>query len=150
MTKNQMLCRSAIFAALYVVLTAINPIGWGIVQIRPSVILSVIPFYKREYKPALIIGVIIANAFSPFGIVDVVTGASIWLLSYYLVDIMPFSMTAKIVCSAILGAALVATELVIITGTPLGVVFPALLISQTVTMLTGKWICKVILGRVVK
>ena len=67
--------RLAIVAAIYVVLTvSFQPISYGNIQFRISEVLVLLCFYRKDYGYGLIIGCLIANIFSPFGIVDVVFG----------------------------------------------------------------------------
>lgn len=64
-----------IIMALYVVLTvAVAPLSYGNVQFRFSEILILLCFYNKKYNWSLIIGCMIANIFSPLGIIDVCFG----------------------------------------------------------------------------
>lgn len=80
MQKNEVfnvknLTRLALVAAMYVVLTlAIEPLGYGPIQCRISEILVLLCFYRKDYAPALILGCLIANLFSPFGLYDIIFG----------------------------------------------------------------------------
>lgn len=68
------MCRVAIIAAVYVALTMVNPISWGTMQFRVANLVCVLPFLDRRYSPAILLGVGLANAFSPLGITDVAFG----------------------------------------------------------------------------
>ena len=68
------MCRVAIIAAVYVALTMVNPISWGTMQFRVANLVCVLPFLDRRYSPAILLGVGLANAFSPLGIIDVAFG----------------------------------------------------------------------------
>ncbi len=88
MQKNRMntrfLATTGLTAAVYAVLTlAIAPLSFGMVQIRFSEMLMLLAFIDRRYAPGLVLGCLIANCFSPFGLMDVVfgttcTAASLW------------------------------------------------------------------------
>ena len=71
------LCRGGMIAALYVALTlAFGPLPYlGILQIRPAEALCILPLFFVEAIPALYIGCMIANAFSPFWLYDVFIGS---------------------------------------------------------------------------
>lgn len=71
------LCRGGVIAALYVALTlAFGPLPYlGILQIRPAEALCILPLFFMEAVPALYIGCMIANAFSPFWLYDVLLGS---------------------------------------------------------------------------
>jgi len=76
------LARSAVIAALYVVLTyLLQPISFGQVQFRVSEALAVLPMLWPEAIPALFVGVALANLQSPFGLWDIVGGSLITLLA---------------------------------------------------------------------
>lgn len=69
------LVRSAIVAALYVVLTLLVPMPqYGPIQFRFSEILVLLVFYNRKYIPGLVLGCAIANLFSPMAWFDVIFG----------------------------------------------------------------------------
>lgn len=80
MQKNEIfnvknLTRLALVAAVYAVLTlAIAPLSFGAIQFRFSEILVLLCFYRKDYAPALILGCLIANLFSPFGLYDIIFG----------------------------------------------------------------------------
>ena len=66
---------SAVVCAMYVVFTVgISPLSYGMVQFRFSELLVLLAFIDPAYIPSLILGCLISNFFSPFGMVDVVFG----------------------------------------------------------------------------
>lgn len=72
-TKN--IVRLALVAAAYAVLTLlIQPLSYGAVQFRFSEALVLLAFYRRDYSISLILGCLIANLFSPFGLYDILFG----------------------------------------------------------------------------
>ena len=73
---------TAVLAALYVALTLINPIGWGMFQFRLSEALCVLPFFDRKNITGVVIGVAMANAFSPIGVFDVGAGVLTAVIVY--------------------------------------------------------------------
>jgi uncharacterized membrane protein len=79
--------RLSLVAALYVALTWINPFSYGEIQFRISEVLLLLCFYRKDYSYSLIVGCLIANIFSPFGVLDVIFGTlataiSVVLISY--------------------------------------------------------------------
>jgi uncharacterized membrane protein len=73
---------AGIIAAIYAVLTLIlAPISYGNVQFRIAEALTVLPFFFPITLPGIYVGVIIANLFSQYGILDVVAGSSATLLA---------------------------------------------------------------------
>lgn len=71
----------AAVAAIYVVLTIAFPLSYGPFQFRISELLILLCFYRKEYSVSLILGCMIANFFSPYGIVDVFFGTLATVLS---------------------------------------------------------------------
>ena len=66
---------NAMIASVYAALTlAISPIASSEIQFRLSEIMVFLAFYNKKYIPGLIIGCIIANLFSPMGLLDVIFG----------------------------------------------------------------------------
>ncbi|HPN60864.1 MAG TPA: QueT transporter family protein, partial [Bacilli bacterium] len=67
--------KMALVASIYVVLTIWNPFSYTEIQFRISEVLVLLCFYRKDYIYALTIACIIANFFSPLGIIDVVLGS---------------------------------------------------------------------------
>lgn len=60
---------NAMIASIYAALTlVISPIAYSEIQFRLSEIMVFLAFYNRKYIPGLIIGCIVANLFSPMGL----------------------------------------------------------------------------------
>ena len=80
MQKNKFLStksivRLALVAAAYAALTVlIQPLSYGAIQFRFSEALVLLAFYRRDYSLSLILGCLIANLFSPFGLYDILFG----------------------------------------------------------------------------
>ena len=73
---------AGIVAALYAALTiVIAPVSYGPVQFRLSEALCILPFFYPVTAPGLFIGCVIANLFSPYGILDIIAGSIASLLS---------------------------------------------------------------------
>jgi len=65
---------------MYVVLTVLPPfnaITYGAIQFRLGEALVLLPFALDEAVPGIIIGCLITNLFSPFGLIDIVIGTGI-------------------------------------------------------------------------
>ena len=73
---------AGVVGAIYVALTvSFAPISYGPVQFRIAEALTVLPFFFPITLPGIFIGCVIANLFSPYGILDVVAGSSASLLA---------------------------------------------------------------------
>jgi uncharacterized membrane protein len=79
--------RAAMIGAIYAILTILfAPISYGMVQVRVSEMLMILPFFTPAAIPGLFVGCIIANIFGGFGLLDVIFGSLATLLSAFLVS----------------------------------------------------------------
>ena len=70
-----MIVINAMIVGIYAILTlAISPIAYSQIQFRLSEIIVFLAFYNKNYIPGLTIGCVIANMFSPFGMLDIIFG----------------------------------------------------------------------------
>lgn len=120
MSKTMKITFGAVIAAVYVVLTVINPLSFPAVQFRISEILILICFYNPVYCVPMILGCLIANLFSPFGMVDVVFGTLATALA-----VIPMCKMKNIWLASLLpvitNAVIVGIEITVLTETPLWV-----------------------------
>jgi len=88
--KTKDLALGGMIAALYAGVTvALAPISYGPVQLRVAEALTLLPFYIPAAVPALFVGCLVANAFSPGGAWDMVVGSLASLAAAYLTRRMP-------------------------------------------------------------
>jgi len=81
-TKVRKIAFSGAIAALYIAITlAIMPLSFGPVQIRFSEVLTILPFFFPASIWGIFIGCIIANLFSPYGLIDIVVGPTASLIA---------------------------------------------------------------------
>lgn len=82
MNKVKFLAHAAIIAALYAVLTvALAPISYGLLQVRISEALTVLPFFTPAAIPGLFVGCVVANMLGPYGMADIVAGSMATLIA---------------------------------------------------------------------
>lgn len=110
------LAKNAIVAALYLVLTMLAP-SYGAVQFRFSEILVLLMLINSTYVPGLIIGCIIANLFSPMGLVDVVFGTLATAISLFFMSKTKNQFIATL-WPSIFNGLIVGTELYFILKLP--------------------------------
>lgn len=80
--NNKDLTRGALIGALYIVLTLIfQPISSGLIQVRISEALCVLPFFTGAAVPGLFIGCLIANLITGAAVYDVIFGSLATLLA---------------------------------------------------------------------
>lgn len=132
MSGTRKLTFIAIVAALYVALTLINPISFGMFQFRVSAIISVLPFLDKRFIPGCILGVCIANFFSSMGIVDVAAGLLIAVINYYGVIHLK-NIYIQVVCYALIAGLIVGLELYLVAAAPL--IFSMISVSLSLVMI---------------
>ena len=75
---------NAILAAMYAALTvATSAISYNNIQFRVSEILIFLAFFDIRFIPGLILGCVIANFFSPLGIIDVAFGTAATVIAVF-------------------------------------------------------------------
>lgn len=89
MKHTKFLMQAAIIAAIYAVLTLVlMPFSYGVMQVRVSEALTILPYFTPAAIPGLFVGCLVANLVSPYGIIDMVCGSSATLIaaicSYFL------------------------------------------------------------------
>lgn len=71
--KLKQLVLNAVIASIYVVITLLVP-SYGALQLRVSEIFAHLPVFNKKYAVGLILGVAVANMWSPFAFYDVLFG----------------------------------------------------------------------------
>ena len=95
---------AAVVAALYAALTLALP-AFGPVQVRVAEALTVLPFLFPVTAPGLMVGCLVANLLSPYGIVDILCGTAATALAAFLTAKMPNRMLAPlppVVCNGVI------------------------------------------------
>ena len=95
---------AAVVAALYATLTMALP-AFSPIQLRVSEALTVLPFLFPVTAPGLVVGCLVANLLSPYGIVDVVCGTAATGLAAFLTARMPnkwLSTLPPVLCNGII------------------------------------------------
>ena len=76
----------AMVAGLYAAITVSqSAIGFGPIQFRVAESLNLLAFFNPIFAPAVLLGVFVANLFSPYGLVDIVFGTSASLVALLLI-----------------------------------------------------------------
>lgn len=80
--NTKFLIKAAIIAGVYAALTMLlMPFSYGVMQIRVSEALTILPFFTPAAIPGLFVGCLIANMISPLGIIDFICGSSATLIA---------------------------------------------------------------------
>ena len=153
MRNTRALCQTAVVAALYVALTTLNPLSWGAIQFRVANMLCALPFKDKRYAPAVLLGIAIANATSPFGPVDVAFGLMAEGAAYLLVVWGPWKKLGilwKAVILSLSVALFIGAELYAMVGAPFLLTAAGLFVGTFLAVELGNiMISKTALARIV-
>jgi uncharacterized membrane protein len=82
MKNATFLVQAAVIAAVYTSLTLLlMPLSYGVMQIRVSEALTILPALTPAAIPGLFIGCLISNMIGPYGILDMVLGGAATLIA---------------------------------------------------------------------
>lgn len=122
MKNTRFLIQAAVIGAIYASLTILlMPYSYGMMQVRVSEALTILPYFTPAAIPGLFIGCLISNIVGGYGLLDIVFGSTATLLAAiltykikvkFLAPLPPVVMNALIVggfLSYILGAGLLVT-----------------------------------------
>lgn len=140
--KNYSIALNGVLASLYVVLTLVNPISYGVFQFRISEALTILPIYKKETRLGIILGVIVANSFSPLGLIDVFFGTSTAFIFYYLIDKLNINRYIKYILYCIEVGAIIGLELQIVYKVDFCITFFTTFFPQIILCLLGDFLIK--------
>lgn len=117
--KIDKVARIAIIAAIYAAVTVLlAPISYGVLQVRVSEALTILPFIFPESFLGLFIGCLIANIFGGLGLVDIIFGSMATLIAGYLTSKMPNQYLAPLP-PVLINAVVVGFILKFVLGAPL-------------------------------
>ena len=139
--KIKNLTFGGIFIAIYFILTNINPLSWGAIQVRFSEMLLLIPFWNKKYTPYAIVSVMFANLFSPLGLIDVICGGVIAIIAYYIINpVFESSMSKKY---STLAMSIIIYPIIagLIVGIELSLVYRLPYIASATSVMIGQVIC---------
>ncbi len=147
--KTNRLARASIIAGAYVVITYIlQPISFGPIQLRISEALTVLPILYPEAVPALFIGVMLANLWSPLGLVDIFGGSIVTLISAYVTYRLRGSVLAYL-SPVLFNAILVSIYLHPVFGWPYWMTALSIGVSEAIVVFTlGYQLVKFLRGKV--
>lgn len=139
--KIKILTYNAILSALYIVLTLISPFSFGLINFRAADIIQVVACLDKRTRIGISLGMVLANLFSPYGIIDVLTAIVICLISFYFgwrikgekIRVGFLILTVSIA---------VATEICFMNNVPFLAIFAAMIISETLMCSAGYAIMK--------
>ena len=127
-----LLVQSALIAAIYVVLSLVfAPISYGLIQVRLSEILTVLPFFTPAAIPGLFIGCLLANILGPYGMLDIVFGSLATLIAAFLSYKMPKKILVPLP-PVIVNMFIIGIMLYYVIDVPLYMTIPSVAIGQLI------------------
>lgn len=76
---------NGVIAAVYAVLTLINPLSFGALQFRVSTLLLPLAVFVPQVRVGLVIGTAIGNLNSSLGIIDILVGSIVSAIAVYVI-----------------------------------------------------------------
>ena len=84
MKSTKFMLQAAAIAAVYATLTLIlMPLSYGVMQVRVSEALTILPFFTPAAIPGLFIGCLVSNMVGPNGILDMIIGSGATLIAAF-------------------------------------------------------------------
>lgn len=83
--NTKQLTLNGVIAAVYAVLTLINPLSFGVLQFRVSTLLLPLAVFVPQVRAGLVIGTAIGNLNSSLGVIDVIVGSIVTAIAVYVV-----------------------------------------------------------------
>lgn len=124
--------RGAVIAAVYALLTvALAPLSYGMIQVRVSEALAVLPYFTPAAVPGLFVGCIIANIYGGNGILDIVFGSLASLISAVVVSRIRVRLLVPLP-PVIINAIIVGLVLHYVLGFPLALIMLWVGIGQVI------------------
>ena len=135
-SKIKKIVRLSLIAAIYVVLTIVNPFSYNAIQFRISEILMLLCFFRKDYSIALIIGCLISNLFSPYMLYDIIFGTAATIFACICM-MYSKNMFISITYPIIFNSILVSLELYLFFELPFFINCLYVFIGETVVMIIG-------------
>ncbi|MDD2212131.1 MAG: QueT transporter family protein [Clostridia bacterium] len=116
--QTKKVVRVSAIAALYAAITIVfAPLSYGVIQVRISEALTVLPFIFPESVLGLFVGCLLANIYGGLGFIDIVFGSLATLLAAYFTSKMPHALLAPLP-PVLINAVVVACVLKYVLGYP--------------------------------
>ena len=142
----RMLARNAIVAAIYFVITiSLGSFGFLNIQIRISEAFVLLCFFRKDYTIGLTLGCLIANIFSPIGVVDVIFGTLATLISCLLISFSKQLAIASIF-PIVANAFIIGIELHLVMEFPLWLTILQVAIGEAISIVIG-YVILILIGK---
>lgn len=84
-SKTKLIALNGVVAALYAVLTMVNPLSYGVLQFRLSTLLLPLAVYRPDIAIGLVVGTAVGNMNSSLGIIDVMVGSIVTAIAVFFI-----------------------------------------------------------------
>jgi len=133
---------SAVVATIYVVLTwATGSVSFGSIQFRIAEALVLLCFFNKKFFLPLVLGCLISNIFSPYGVIDILIGTSATIFSLLAIMYSKNLIIASLF-PVLFNGLIVGLELTLMEGV---FTFPTFLLNFS-TVALGEFVCVTIVG----
>ena len=148
-TKTKKITRLAIIAGLYAALTIVfSFISYGEIQVRLSEMLIILCFFSKDYILSLTFGCLIANVFSPFGIVDCIFGTLATFLSAIFIYIsrryFKFGLFVSCLWPVLFNGIIVGIEIAVLSDISIGLSILYVSARELIAMMIGYFVMKIL------
>lgn len=134
--KIKDIARLSLVAAMYIVLTVINPLSFGAIQFRISEILMFLIFFRKDYSISLIVGCFISNLFSDIIIYDIIFGTTATILACICIAYSK-NIILPIIFASLFNSVLVGYEIYLAYETPFIINALYVFIGEFMVMVIG-------------
>lgn len=148
-TKTKKITRLAIIAGLYAALTIVfSFISYGEIQVRLSEMLIILCFFSKDYILSLTFGCLIANVFSPFGIVDCIFGTLATFISAIFIYIsrryFKFGLFVSCLWPVLFNGIIVGIEIAVLSDISIGLSILYVSAGELIAMMIGYFVMKIL------
>ena len=148
-TKTKKITWLAIIAGLYAALTIVfSFISYGEIQVRLSEMLIILCFFSKDYILSLTFGCLIANVFSPFGIVDCIFGTLATFLSAIFIYIsrryFKFGLFVSCLWPVLFNGIIVGIEIAVLSDISIGLSILYVSAGELIAMMIGYFVMKIL------
>ncbi len=145
--KINLLTLNGVIAALYAVLTLLNPLSYGVLQFRLSTLILPIAAYMPQVRAGLVLGAFIGNMNSSLGIIDMVVGTFIAFLCVCIISEVKNKLLQSFLY-AIDSGLLVALELYYCFKAPILYSVVTVGVSGFIIYLIGLYVMEIVLDKI--
>lgn len=116
--KTKHLAINGVIAAVYAVLTLINPLSFGVIQFRVSTLLLPLAVFVPQIRSGLVVGTAVGNLNSSLGMIDIFVGSVVSFIAVFIVPKVKVK-TLMAILYAVESGVLVSLELFYCFKTPI-------------------------------